>query len=397
MSDQKSFIKKLYAYSFFEGFLLLYPVYSLLFKDSGISTFGISILLAIWMGTTLLLEIPTGILADKYSRKKLLLISKIIKAIGLLSWILWHTFPSFAFGFVLWGLSGAMESGTYDAYIYDGLKNFKIQELYEKINGRIKALNISGTALALVFGGFLAEQFGYDLVLILSMFCILLTVLIAAFFKEVDIEKSTQEKKCMFFLRNTLRVSFNDKRLLALLLVTALVLGNYGAFDEFIALISDNLGMGKQLIGILLSAIYLAYAFGSFLAGYIPKERKFLNSLILIFSGVLMLSIAIIFNAYSMFLLIPVAISAVIFEVKILASIQSRIESNKRATILSIKEFLLESIAIIFTLIIGLMSGTNDYRRVVILCSVLLFLAVVINGMPLKIVKKSGQGLHNRT
>ena len=47
----------------------LYPLYALLFADSGLSGAEISALFAIWSAVGLLAEVPSGALADRFSRR----------------------------------------------------------------------------------------------------------------------------------------------------------------------------------------------------------------------------------------------------------------------------------------------------------------------------------------
>src|ERR1700704_1014845 len=76
----------LYAYSFIEDFVLLYPVYALLFSDTGLSVWQISSLFAIWSATSLILEVPSGAWADAVSRKLLLVTGPLLTAVGFALW-----------------------------------------------------------------------------------------------------------------------------------------------------------------------------------------------------------------------------------------------------------------------------------------------------------------------
>ena len=62
----------LYGYVFLDDFVLLYPVYALLFSDTGLSLWQISSLFALWSITGVLLEVPSGAWADAVSRRTLL-------------------------------------------------------------------------------------------------------------------------------------------------------------------------------------------------------------------------------------------------------------------------------------------------------------------------------------
>jgi MFS family permease len=101
--------------------VLLYPVYALLFADAGLSTGAISSLFAIWSIVAFLAEVPSGALADTWSRRHLYALGALLTGLGYALWIIWPAYPGFALGFVLWGIGGAFASGTLEALVYDEL------------------------------------------------------------------------------------------------------------------------------------------------------------------------------------------------------------------------------------------------------------------------------------
>ena len=96
-------------------------VYSLLFADHGISASHISLLLILWSATSFVFEVPSGAWADSFDRRHLLVVSAFVYAAGFATWMTWQTFPGFALGFVLWGLSSSLMSGTFESLVYDEL------------------------------------------------------------------------------------------------------------------------------------------------------------------------------------------------------------------------------------------------------------------------------------
>src|SRR4051794_19086871 len=77
----------LYAYTFFDEFILLYPFYALLFVDTGLSTAEISSLLVIWSVTAIVTEVPSGVWADVVSRRRLLALAPLLAAAGFALWV----------------------------------------------------------------------------------------------------------------------------------------------------------------------------------------------------------------------------------------------------------------------------------------------------------------------
>jgi MFS family permease len=97
----------LYGYAFLDDFVLLYPVYALLFSDTGLSLWQVSSLFALWSITGILLEVPSGAWADAVSRRLLLWLGPLLTAAGFALWVIVPSYGVFALGFVLWGVRGA--------------------------------------------------------------------------------------------------------------------------------------------------------------------------------------------------------------------------------------------------------------------------------------------------
>lgn len=99
----------------------LYSLYDLLFADHGLSVGQISSLFVIWSVVSFVAEVPSGAWADTVSRRGLLIFASVLYTAGFTVWILVPSYPGFAAGFVLWGISGAISSGTFEALLYDEL------------------------------------------------------------------------------------------------------------------------------------------------------------------------------------------------------------------------------------------------------------------------------------
>ncbi|MYS29623.1 MFS transporter, partial [Streptomyces sp. SID7804] len=112
----------LYGYAFLEDFILLYPVYALLFSDTGLTVWQISSLFALWSVTGVLLEVPSGAWADTVSRRLSLWLGPLLTAAGFALWVLLPSYGAFAVGFVLWGAGGALGSGALEALVHDELE-----------------------------------------------------------------------------------------------------------------------------------------------------------------------------------------------------------------------------------------------------------------------------------
>lgn len=152
------------AFMGFMDFVPLYAVYALLFQAEGLSESGISLLLAIWSVTGLVAEVPSGALADLMSRRLLLSVGSLLTGLGFASWLVVPTFIGFATGFVLWGLGGAVASGTWESLVYDELAQRGATDRYAGIIGAGESAGwIAAVASAALTTPLLAAG-GYELV-----------------------------------------------------------------------------------------------------------------------------------------------------------------------------------------------------------------------------------------
>ncbi|WP_433626295.1 MFS transporter [Nocardia sp. CA-120079] len=141
----------------------LYALYAVLFADHGLSTGQISSLLAMWSATAFLFEVPSGAWADTVSRRGLLVTSGVLLTAGFTCWTVLPTYLGFAAGFVLWGTSGALVSGTFEALLYDELVARNEQRAYPRIIGYARAASEAAIVIAILAATPLYIWGGYPL------------------------------------------------------------------------------------------------------------------------------------------------------------------------------------------------------------------------------------------
>jgi MFS family permease len=115
-----------------------YPVYALLFLEHGLSWEDFGILNGIWAITIILLEVPSGALADTLGRKKLLILAAICMIVEMIALLFapmnggQYVFLLFALNRVVSGLAEAAASGADEALAYDSLKEAGMESEWNK-------------------------------------------------------------------------------------------------------------------------------------------------------------------------------------------------------------------------------------------------------------------------
>jgi MFS family permease len=252
-----------------------------MFEKSGLKVAQISFLLAIWSIPGVILEIPTGVLADRWNRRNMLLLGQLLKAGCYLVWIFADRFEIYAIGFVLWGIGGTFKSGSEEALLYDSLKLVNQEKRFEQVLGRGRFLSGFSTVLASLFGGFLGMRYGFTPVLLLSVFASLAGAAMVLTMKEVNLYKERLVKERREEEERTLlgALSFVIKRKEVLLysLLALLVITTAGILDEYDQLIAESFGLSVALIGGWTAVRFILIALGGFLASSIRRgtERLF--------------------------------------------------------------------------------------------------------------------------
>ena len=105
-----------------------YPVLAVLFLDYGLTLEQFAILNAIWAAAIMMLEVPSGALADRWGRKRLVQWASWLMVVEMAVLVFvplgnsWIVFLAFAVNRVLSGAAEACASGADEALAYDSLK-----------------------------------------------------------------------------------------------------------------------------------------------------------------------------------------------------------------------------------------------------------------------------------
>jgi MFS family permease len=157
-------VPRVLAYHASRDLVPLYSVYALLFADHGVDSDQISLLFIIWALTSFVSEIPSGAWADTFDRRRLLVLSAGVYAAGFSCWMVWQDFAGFALGFVCWGFSSALMSGTFESLVYDELVERGARGRYSRLIGWAQSTALVANLVASAAAAGLFHLGGYQLV-----------------------------------------------------------------------------------------------------------------------------------------------------------------------------------------------------------------------------------------
>ncbi|MCH6254997.1 MFS transporter [Puniceicoccaceae bacterium K14] len=156
-------IRLFVAFRIFFNARYYYPIFTVLFLDFGLSIADFAILNAVWAATIVLLEVPSGALADTIGRKNLVLASAIIMVIevGILCLAPIGNkevvFYLFLLNRILSGTAEAAASGADEALAYDSLKEIGQEESWGSVLESQMKLQSIAFVIAMSLGAFLYD------------------------------------------------------------------------------------------------------------------------------------------------------------------------------------------------------------------------------------------------
>lgn len=143
---------KIYAYKFLGEFFLILPVLIPYYVATGLNSSQIFITQAAYAFFVLLLEVPSGYLADVIGRRKTLVLGGVFLPLGMAAYAMGRSFPAFVMAEFLLAIGNSMRSGCDSALIYDSLHQLQRENEYKCFEGRAVLFTRVGTAVSSVAG-----------------------------------------------------------------------------------------------------------------------------------------------------------------------------------------------------------------------------------------------------
>lgn len=146
----------LYLIKLSKWFSLVMPIIVLFYEDHGLGLQDVFILKSVYSVAAVALEIPSGYLADVWGRKKCLVSGCFLFFGGYLCYSCTNTFEAFILAELLLGIGQTLVNGADSALLYDTTAHYKKENLYMRYEGRITMIGNFAEAVAGILGGLLA-------------------------------------------------------------------------------------------------------------------------------------------------------------------------------------------------------------------------------------------------
>ncbi len=328
--DKKQ-IHKLYASNFLTGLVFWYGIEKLFMQTIHISAYQIGVLTAIFIVVSMLLDIPGGLLADSWSRKYTLVLSSIFLGASSLVLGLSSGFLVYTLGYILYALYVVTTDGVYQAIMYDSLHELNLQKHYSKLNGRAHALFLVGAGVANIASGFIAQHLNFRATFILTLIPCAVNIVLMCTLAEPRYHKPQGDKRPLQHLVLASRAILLQKLLQVLAIVLALLTVIEYFKSDFGQLYMLHYISSAQALGFLWAAYAFTWALGSFIAHRLHNHLH----LLIAFSTLPILLMAVVDNWVSLVLFNVQAVAAAALFNQIETRVQDASPSHIRASVMS--------------------------------------------------------------
>ena len=244
-------VKRIFLLAFMSEFIVIYPFYVIMFGERGsVSAGGVGLLLAIWMIVSVLSEVPTGVIADKISKKWSLVLGHTMQLLTFTIWLFFPSFSGYLAGFIVWGIGEAFISGAFQAYLYESL-----DDTNKKSFGKIYSRSSAFTMLAYTSGSLCAFLIGphYPLLLVLSILvsavALAITFSLPTLHPKVEVEIEIKPN----VLSSALKTIRGNPLLQRILIGAIIIQGLMGMLAEYLPAYYNQVGTPTQFVALIVS------------------------------------------------------------------------------------------------------------------------------------------------
>src|SRR5437763_197215 len=264
----------LFIAAFSQGLVLWAPIEKVFLKSLGFDQAALGLMAACYASLIPLLDLTSGILADRWSRKGVLILASVASMLNALLGGLSHDVPTYLISTLFFGVAVALVSGTYESIVYDTLlEEIGESHAFERRLGQVKLLNTLALIISSLAGGIVATVLSPRLAYFATIPLVAISLGALLTFKEPHLHHSegrTSLKSHLLAISQTIFQPGKTLRIITVLLATSLLLS---VIFEFGPLWQLALAAPVGLYGLANAAVLSAGGVGSWLSARLTLSK----------------------------------------------------------------------------------------------------------------------------
>ncbi|RQW07551.1 MFS transporter, partial [candidate division KSB1 bacterium] len=357
--------------------LFVMPIIVLFYYENGLSQTKIMILQSVFSIGVVIFEIPSGYFSDVIGRKRTIVIGSVISTLAFGIYSLSSGFWEFLIAELVLGLGASFISGTDSAMIYDSLIETGRAGEYAKIEGRrTSAANFSETAAAIA-GGLLATV-SLRFPFYVEFFVMALTIPLSMTLVEPERHKFDNSQGSVKGILSIVRFALHEHSEVKWLIIYSSIIGSSTlTMVWFIQPYLDVVGLPVAYFGVAWAALNFSVGVFSILAYRIERSLGQSRTLLML------LPLAVLGYVLSGYIQSPWVIAPffIFYFVRgihgpmLKEYVNRLISSDKRATVLSVKNMMGRLVFTVIGPFVGWMKDIYSFRTAFLFAACLFFLA----------------------
>lgn len=328
-------IGKICLMNFLDGMWFPMSVFVIFLFDNGMSLTQVGLILGAYSIMPFFLDLPSSILADRHSRKLMLVLMSSAYLLQNAIYFFGHSFLMFFIASCFNGIGNALSMGIASALVYDTLLSVGKEKNYEKAQSKVVISFYAGRLLA--SSGALIYLANPRMVFLLAVIVTAIEVITAISLKEPWREKGTS--KPLIHIREGLGFILKHKTIWHTVVIFSVMAGICGVLFDYYQPVMKAAGISVVYFGII---YFFANVAGFFGAVIYPKLVERVNWKGIMFLYLFMaMAAALFFTVNSQFLIVAaVVLSSLLLGLQgvFIGNVINRIvPSTHRATALSVQ------------------------------------------------------------
>jgi MFS family permease len=390
-------ITKVVIVNFCQRFHLYIHAYALLLLARGLTLFQISLIESIVVGTIFIMEVPTGILADRVGRKWSIFFSTFFLMCAEFIFIFAQSYAWYLVIALLTGTGFAFASGAVEAMVYDSLPEENRDDAMKRAMGRVNstgqiAFFIAPIVGAIIIGDARPERFIPAIAL--TVLALFIGLIVNMTLREPTTEWSADKQNAVELFRGGIALLWNNKKLRWLALIMIFTSPFTGTLVTTLAapyMVQNTVSpfmIGVVLsVGSLLSAITQRYAYK--LEAWLGQQRAI--AILILLPGVMYWVLALIAGPVLTVFVVILMYGTNDMKAPLFSAYQNaQIDSRNRATVLSLINMFVSLFVAIFAPIYASLAQVSPVLAFVAMGGVILMAGLLLRVHRLPVGQETG-------
>lgn len=368
-------LQKMYVIKALRSGMFCIAIVVLFFKQHGLSMKEITLLQSLFALAVIAIEVPTGYFADKYGRKKSIIIGGCFSAVGYLAYSLSSTFSGFLTGEILLAFGYCFTSGADSAMIYDHVDNKKHgSRTAIKAEGNGGSASMFSEAVTSFIGGSLLALVSLRFPIYFDVLLALAVIPVALSLHETKKPKQQHRESSIVTMFRVMKYSLHDHvEIKWLIIYSAVVSTSTLTMVWFIQVYWLEAGIPQFMFGALWAAFMIIGGWFSLKADsieeYLGRKVSLISLLIMPVTAYVLLSFHIAPAAIVFIALFYVTRG--INNPIIKSYINGLVSSEQRATILSVQSLMARLMFAIIGPVMGWVHDAYSLQTTFVACAAL--------------------------